>query len=108
AQALAGEGHRAFFQRCDVSSKASVDAAVAYAVKECGALDVLVANAGIVHAAEFLDLAEADFDRVLAVNLKGIFLAGQAAARQMVRQGGGGSIINMSSVKALLVMPNHR
>ncbi len=58
------------------------------------------------HAAEFLDLEEADFDRVLAVNLKGIFLAGQAAARQMVKQGGGGAIINMSSVNAILAIPN--
>jgi hypothetical protein len=47
-------------------------------------LDVLVANAGIVHAAEFLDLEEKDFDRVLSVNLKGVFLAGQAARAQMV------------------------
>jgi glucose 1-dehydrogenase len=65
-----------------------------------------VANAGIVHAAEFLDLKEEDFDRVLAVNLKGIFLAGQAAARQMVKQGGGGAIVNMSSVNAVLAIPN--
>src|SRR6185312_9495259 len=60
----------------------------------------------IVHAAEFLDLEEADFDRVIAVNLKGMFLAGQAAARQMVKQGGGGAIINMSSVNAVLAIPN--
>jgi NAD(P)-dependent dehydrogenase (short-subunit alcohol dehydrogenase family) len=103
AQAL---GTNAVFQRCDVSSKSSVDAAVAFAVAEYQALDILVANAGIVHAADFLDLQEADFDRVLAVNLKGIFLAGQAAARQMVKQGRGGAIVNMSSVNAVLAIPN--
>jgi len=65
-----------------------------------------VSNAGVVHAADFLDLEEADFDRVLAVNLKGMFLAGQAAARQMVKQGGGGAIVNMSSVNAVLAIPN--
>jgi len=94
------------FVQCDVSRKASVDAAVAFAVERFGALHILVANAGIVHAAEFLDLREEDFDRVLAVNLKGIFLAGQACARQMVKQGGGGAIVNMSSVNAVLAIPN--
>jgi NAD(P)-dependent dehydrogenase (short-subunit alcohol dehydrogenase family) len=106
AQSLAAEKHEATFVRCDVSRKADVDAAVAAAVKAYGKLDILVANAGIVHAAEFLDLEEADFDRVLAVNLKGVFLAGQAAARQMVKQGTGGAIVNMSSVNAVLAIPN--
>ena len=91
---------------CDVSKKAAVDAAVAATVATFGRLDILVANAGIVHAAEFLEVQEADFDRVLGVNLKGAFLAGQAAARQMVKQGGGGAIINMSSVNAVLAIPN--
>jgi NAD(P)-dependent dehydrogenase (short-subunit alcohol dehydrogenase family) len=106
AMSLSEEKHQAAFVRCDVSRKAEMDAAVAEAVKAYGRLDILVANAGIVHAAEFLDLEEADFDRVLAVNLKGVFLAGQAAARQMVKQGSGGAIVNMSSVNAILAIPN--
>ncbi|HUL57210.1 MAG TPA: SDR family oxidoreductase [Usitatibacter sp.] len=106
AEALRAQGRRAAHAACDVSRKADVDRAVAGAVEAFGRLDILVANAGIVHAAEFLDLAEADFDRVIAVNLKGVFLAGQAAARQMVKQGGGGAIINMSSVNAVLAIPN--
>ena len=105
-RAAAGKIPGAASVACDVSKKAAVDAAVAATVKSFGRLDILVANAGIVHAAEFLDLEEADFDRVLAVNLKGVFLAGQAAARQMAKQGGGGSIINMSSVNAVLAIPN--
>ena len=94
------------FVQCDVSRKASVDAAMEFVVERFGRLDILVANAGIVHAAEFLDLREEDFDRVLGVNLKGVFLMGQAAARQMVKQGGGGAIVNMSSVNAVLAIPD--
>jgi NAD(P)-dependent dehydrogenase (short-subunit alcohol dehydrogenase family) len=70
-----------------------------------GRLDVAVANAAIVVAADFLELTEADFDEVIRVNLKGVFLLGQAAARQMKEQGDGGSIINMSSVNAVLAIP---
>lgn len=106
AAKLRAAGLQAEGTHCDVSRKASVDAAVADTVKAWGRIDILVSNAGIVHAAEFLDLEEADFDRVVAVNLKGMFLAGQAAARQMVKQGGGGAIINMSSVNAVLAIPN--
>ncbi len=103
---LGKAGSQAAFVHCDVSRREEVTRAVAETVAAFGRLDVLVANAGIVHAAEFLELEEADFDRVLAVNLKGVFLAGQAAARQMVRQGGGGAIVNMSSVNAVLAIPN--
>ncbi len=73
---------------------------------EFGRLECAIANAGIVHACDFLDLAEEDFDRVIRVNLKGVFLTGQAAARQMVKQGGGGTIINMSSVNAVMAIPH--
>ncbi len=106
AESLRASGRKAAHTACDVSRKADVDRAVAATVEAFGRLDILVANAGIVHAADFLDLAEADFDRVIGVNLKGVFLAGQAAARQMVKQGGGGTIINMSSVNAVLAIPN--
>jgi len=106
AERLAQSGARAAFVACDVSRGAQVQAAVDATVKAFGRLDILVANAGIVHACEFLDLKEEDFQRVLDVNLKGVFLAGQAAARQMVKQGGGGAIINMSSVNAVMAIPN--
>ena len=97
------------FVRCDVGDSADVDNLFASTVSAWGSVDVLVNNAGIVHSADFLETAEADFDRVLRVNLKGAFLVGQAAARQMVRQveagGRPGSIVNMSSINAVVALP---
>ena len=70
----------------DVAKRAQVEALVEAALAAHGDIEILVNNAGIVHGADFLDLEEADFDRVLAVNLKGAFLLGQAVARHMVAQ----------------------
>jgi NAD(P)-dependent dehydrogenase (short-subunit alcohol dehydrogenase family) len=96
------------FIRCDVGDSADVDNLVSATGSAWGAIDVLVNNAGIVHAADFLDLAEADFDRVIRVNLKGMFLVGQAVARRMVEavKAGGkpGAIVNMSSVNAVFAI----
>jgi NAD(P)-dependent dehydrogenase (short-subunit alcohol dehydrogenase family) len=94
----------ATFVHCDVGNKAQVDAAVAAAMQAHGRIDVLVNNAGIFKAAEFLDVTEDDFDAVLRVNLKGSFLMGQAVAREMVKTGKG-SIVNMSSVNGVLAIP---
>ncbi|MFQ6016667.1 MAG: SDR family NAD(P)-dependent oxidoreductase [Kiloniellaceae bacterium] len=105
AEEIQAAGADALFARCDVGDKAQVEAAIDSAVAAFGPLDCAVANAGIVHTCDFLDLAEEDFDRVIRVNLKGVFLTGQAAAREMVRQGGGGTIINMSSVNAVMAIP---
>jgi NAD(P)-dependent dehydrogenase (short-subunit alcohol dehydrogenase family) len=99
-------GAEALFVPCDVGDKAQVDALIGSAVAAYGRLDCVVANAGIVYACDFLELAEEDFDRVLRVNLKGVFLTGQAAARQMVVQGRGGTVINMSSVNAVMAIPS--
>jgi NAD(P)-dependent dehydrogenase (short-subunit alcohol dehydrogenase family) len=103
-QALATE-LQGLYLHCDVGDKQQVDAVVAQALRAHGRIDVLVNNAGIFKAADFLDVTEADFDAVLRVNLKGAFLMGQAVAREMVR-GGGGSIVNMSSVNGFLTIPN--
>src|SRR6516225_7525963 len=85
----------------DVGDADNAENVVAETCRAFGDLDILVNNAGIIHGADFLDLTEADFDRVLRVNLKGAFLVGQAAARRMVAQvkagKGAGTIINMSS-----------
>ncbi len=104
AAVLASDGVRVAYQRCNVASKADVDAAMAATLAAFGRVDGLFNNAGIFKAASFLDIAEADWDAVIDVNLKGHFLVGQAVARQMVDQGGGGAIVNMSSVNARLTI----
>jgi NAD(P)-dependent dehydrogenase (short-subunit alcohol dehydrogenase family) len=102
----AAERLKAPFICADAGLKPDVDALIARAVESYGRVDIMLSNAGITHAAEFLELEEADFDRVIRTNLKSMFLCGQAAARQMVRQGSGGVVINMSSVNAVLAIPN--
>lgn len=110
AAALAAEltaaGVRNVHRRCNVALKADVDAALAATVAALGRIDGLVNNAGIFKAAPFLDIAEADWDAVIDVNLKGSFLVGQAVARQMSAQGDGGAIVNMSSVNGRLTIPS--
>jgi len=105
AQTLAAQGARALALRCDVSRKAEVDAALAATLAAFGRVDALVSNAGTFRAAPFLEVSEADWDAVIGVNLKGSFLVGQAVARQMVAQGGGGAIVQMSSVNGRLAIP---
>jgi len=105
-----GKLGEALFVKADVGRSLDVHNLVASTIDALGDIDILVNNAGIVHGADFLDLKEEDFDRVLRVNLKGAFLVGQAVARYMVekvRDGGpAGVIINMSSVNAVFAIAN--
>jgi glucose 1-dehydrogenase len=98
------------FIAADVGDARSVERLISETCDVYGAVDILVNNAGIVHAGDFLDIAEADFDRVMRVNLKGAFLVGQAAAKRMVVQIKAGrppgAIINMSSINAVVAIPN--
>lgn len=96
---------RALFVAGDVAHAGTVERALAATLERFGAIDVLLNNAGVTHAADFLDLAEADFDRVLGVNLKSYFLFGQAVAKWIVAAGRTGAIVNMSSVNAILAIP---
>jgi NAD(P)-dependent dehydrogenase (short-subunit alcohol dehydrogenase family) len=100
----------ATFVRTDVSKRLDIHNLLAATIDSYGDIDILVNNAGIVRGADFLDVTEEDFDRVLAVNLKGSFLAGQAAARFMVDKikngGSAGVIINMSSINAIFGLPD--
>jgi glucose 1-dehydrogenase len=108
---IAAAGGTAACQRADVGQRTDVERLMDAAAEQFGRVDVLVNNVGIVHAAEFVDLTEEDFDRVLRVNLKGAFLCGQAAVRRMLAQpapasGDRGVVINMSSVNAVLSIAN--
>ena len=98
-------GGRAIANALDVRDRSAVDDAVAATVREFGRLDVLLDCAGVSHGGTFLDLDPTEWERVIAVNLSGMFYLGQAAARQMVRQGGGGSIINVTSQLAEVARP---
>ncbi|HET7560609.1 MAG TPA: glucose 1-dehydrogenase [Limnochordia bacterium] len=104
AEAVAGivaAGGQAEACALDVRNKAEVERAIDVVEARFGPLDILVANAGICELTPFLEIEEEAWDRHLDINLKGVFLCGQAAARRMAAGGRGGRIINMSSVNGL-------
>ena len=101
AEAVAGEvrakGRKACLVQGSVGSSAEAARIVAEAHATLGGIDVLVNNAGVFPRSAFLELAEAEWDHVLGVNLKGSFLVAQAAASFMVKDGRTGAIVNLSS-----------
>ncbi len=105
AEAVRKLGRRALALSTDVSQKAQVEEMVARTVAELGRLDIMVANAGIISPSPFLEMTEETWDKVLAVNLKGTFLCGQAAAREMAKGNKGGVIVNVGSITAEVGMP---
>ena len=104
--AAGSSGGSALFVACDVGDAGQCGALVDSTLEWGGRLDVLVNNAAVVKAGDFLELSETDFDAVLRVNLKGAFLMGQAAARAMVGRKAPGAIVNMSSINAQVAIPN--
>jgi acetoin reductase-like protein len=98
AGALAQDiGNNALAVRLDVRDQASINATVKAAVERFGGIDILVNNAAVFDMQPLLEATEASFDRQFAINVKGLFFTLQAVAKQMVEQGRGGKIINMSS-----------
>jgi glucose 1-dehydrogenase len=91
----------------DVSSRTDVERTVAQAVEKFGRLDIAVNNAGIEIKRPFLEVPDEEWHAVLNVNLYGAFLISQVAARQIVKQGGGGKIINISSVHEDIAFPQY-
>ena len=98
-------GNNAIALRCDVSNKAEVDGMVEATLSAFGALDILVNNAGATHVNKpMLDIGEAEFDRIFAINVKGVFFGCQAVVPHF-RKAGGGVIINIGSTAGLRPRP---
>jgi glucose 1-dehydrogenase len=104
---IAQAGGKALVVRGDVANVADVQQLVEQTVQAFGRLDIMINNAGMETRTSVLESSERDFDRVIAVNLKGAFFGTQYAAKQMITQGGGGRIINISSVHEDWPMPGN-
>jgi meso-butanediol dehydrogenase / (S,S)-butanediol dehydrogenase / diacetyl reductase len=100
AEEVRAAGRRATVIDVDVSDARQVDAMVAATVAELGRLDVMVANAGVAQVAPLLEVTAEQFDWLMSINLRGVFLCYTAAARQMIAQGEGGKIIGAASIAA--------
>ena len=104
ARACARLGAKAEAFPCDVSDEAAVTAMAAAVVKRCGGIDVLINNAGKFTGAPFMEMSVADFDRMIAANLRSVFLVSRAFAPGMVKRRRG-DIFNMSSIAGLIAYP---
>jgi glucose 1-dehydrogenase len=104
---IAGLGEKAVGIEADVSKIEDLQRMIDTAVSTYGRLDVMVNNAGIETRTSVLDTTEGQFEKVIAVNLKSAFFGTQLAAKQMIAQGGGGRIINMTSVHEDWPMPGN-
>lgn len=99
--AMRGEGHRVIDYVGDVSRAADVKAAVQMAVEQFGGVNVLIGNAGIATWEPFIHCTEERWDRLMDINLKGMFLFAQACAREMLKQKSGGALLFTASVNGL-------
>ena len=100
-------GDQAIGVDADVSKVADLEALISAAVEAFGRVDIMVNNAGIETRTSVLDTTEQQYDRVMDINLKSAFFGTQVAAKQMLKQGGGGRIINISSVHEDWPMPGN-
>jgi glucose 1-dehydrogenase len=100
-------GDRAIGVRADVSKVEDLQKLIGAAVKAFGRLDIMVNNAGIETRTSVLDTTEAQYEKLMAINLKSAFFGTQVAAQQMIKQGGGGRIINITSVHEDWPMPGN-
>jgi glucose 1-dehydrogenase len=104
---VAALGDKVMGVKADVSKTAELQSLIDAAVKNFGRLDIMVNNAGVETRTSVLDTTEEQYEKVLAINLKSAFFGTQFAARQMIKQGGGGRIINITSVHEDWPMPGN-
>jgi glucose 1-dehydrogenase len=104
---IASLGDKAIGVEADVSQIVDLQKLIDAAVAAFGRVDIMVNNAGVETRTSVLDTTEAQYDRVLSINLKSAFFGVQIAARQMIKQGGGGRIINVTSVHEDWPMPGN-
>ncbi len=100
-QLLTDKGFRAFFIQCDVSQEEEVKNTFIISNQRMGSIDILVNNAGIYPCIPLVDMSVADYERIMAVNMKGVFLFSREVCQRMLVHKNGGSIINIASVDAL-------
>lgn len=98
---LSANGYDLLAVKTDVSSEEDVNNMVKETVEKFGAVDILVNNAGIYPQMPLSKMTKDDFDKVISVNLRGVFLTTEAVSKQMIAQGKGGKIINITSIDAL-------
>ena len=103
--AIEAMGRRAMAVQADVSDRAQVEAMVASVTDQLGPIDVLVNNAGVETIVPFLELDDAEWERVTNINLRGPWTVGQIVARDMVERGTRGAIVNIGSIQAGMVFP---
>lgn len=104
---LRGKGASCLFVRTNVSKSKEVENMVKATLKEFGRIDILINNAGIISIAPVVDLQEKDWDKNMEVNAKGVFLCSRAVAKQMIKQGSGGKIVNTASRLGKIGVPRY-
>jgi glucose 1-dehydrogenase len=104
---VASLGDQAVGVKADVSKVADLKVLIAAAIEKFGRVDIMVNNAGVETRTSVLDTTEEQYEKVMEVNLKSAFFGTQLAAQQMIKQGGGGRIINITSVHEDWPMPGN-
>jgi NAD(P)-dependent dehydrogenase (short-subunit alcohol dehydrogenase family) len=107
AAGIVERGGRASVRACDVRDYEQVQGLFDTVLAAYGRVDILINNAGITEPHSLLEMTPAEWDKTLNINLRGLFFCTQRAAREMIKQGQGGRIVNLSSVHGLQAVPNH-